>query len=136
VHNAVAAIGSTASVNAQIARARELADGLSYKAGLFFEGLHWWLRGRYGEGPDVGGLAKSPEALVSDAALFGIYMPTETPQPSDPSDARVKRATPRFDRRHHYWWTWEDRRLQRGKLSSSIISNEQEKFSVTMHAFW
>jgi hypothetical protein len=123
------------SVESQIRRARELGRPLSYKAALLYDGLHWWLRGRYGMGPEAAGLAKSAEAMVSPVAQFGLYMPTEVPQPTDPADPRVKQAIPAFDRRHHYWWAWEDRRLQRGKQGGTT-SRKEENFNVMMSAFW
>jgi hypothetical protein len=124
------------SMGTQIKRARELAKDLSFKAALFYEGIQWWLRGRYGMGPDASGLAKSPEALHSLSAQFGLYMPAETPRPSDPTDQRVRQAVPTFERRHHYWWAWEDRRLHRGTMSSSTRFKEEEKFSVILSRFW
>jgi hypothetical protein len=117
-------------------RAQELDPELSYKAALLYEGLHWWLRGRYGMGPDVAGLAKSGEALHSLSAQLGLYMPSETPRPTSPADLSVKKSVPTFDRRHHYWWAWEDRRLHRGTLSTSTKVIQGENFLVTLSSFW
>jgi hypothetical protein len=129
--------GALETTRALANRAKELSQDLSEKAALFYEGLHWWLRGRYGMGPDAGGLAKSPDAMHSLAAQFGLYMPSETPRPTGPSDTNVKESVPTLDRRHHYWWAWEDRRLQRGGLSSSTRTTAAgDNFSVTLSRFW
>jgi len=66
-------------------RARELAGDLTVKANLLFEGMHWWMRGRYGRGPEVGGLAKSEWATRTPQGQFGLYMPIDTPSPTDPT---------------------------------------------------
>ena len=56
-------------------KARNAHPTLTEKGRLFFTGLHWWLRGRYGSGPDGGGLLKHPAAINNDEALFGLFMP-------------------------------------------------------------
>ncbi len=90
---------------------RELAGDLTPKAQWLFEGLHWWLRGRYGAGPDVWGLAKSQQALASPAGLFPLFMPQAAPRPTAPGTRYDPGYLPMpyCDRRHHYWWAWEDR---------------------------
>ncbi len=97
-------------VEQTVARGRELAGGLEEKSRLLFTGLHWWMRGRYGSGPDGWGLLKGVAALESEAAMFPLYMPVETPKPTDPMVANGYPA-PEYDRRHHYTWGWEDRRI-------------------------
>jgi len=78
--------------------------------------MFWWYRGRYGTGTAVYGLAKSEEAAAVPAAQFALYMPPDRElEPSDPTKVlRFDESTPRYDRRHHYWWAWEDRRLAVG----------------------
>lgn len=118
--------------------ATRLAGDLQTKAQMLFEGLHWWLRGRYGMGPEVFGLAKSREAMVSPAAQFGLYMPTSFSKPTDPMAVKDSRqAIPVFDRRHHYWWAWEDRKVMRESNSfteSTGGSVYREKLTTTQ--FW
>ena len=46
--------------------AKAAAGKLATKSKQFFDGLHWWLRGRYGSGPELGGLTKSQLRLVRD----------------------------------------------------------------------
>lgn len=89
-------------------KATEIDPPLTQKCRLFFTGLHWWLRGRYGQGPDGHGLLKSVQALQTPRGQFGLYMPVETPQPTDPMQSQ---SIPQVDRRHHYIWRYEYRRI-------------------------
>jgi hypothetical protein len=126
-------------IAAKSERARQLAGDLAEKARNLFEGLHWWRRGRFGQGPELGGLAKSAAAAQTPDGLLWLYMPAEPPLPdparddtetpgetesdapspeltafefNTPSDrVRVRRPTPPVERRHHYTWAWEDRRI-------------------------
>jgi hypothetical protein len=119
------------------ARARKLAGSLTAKAQLFFEGLHWWMRGRYGLGPEVGGLAKSRAALRSAAGQFALAMPETTPSPRDPAWVTESEGVPRFERRHHYLWAWEDRRLYMTSdgLKAQKIA-DGPTFTITGSRFW
>ena len=111
------------AAKADARRAAELAGDLTTKANCLAAGLHWWLRGRYGRGPDAMGLAKSVAAMDWPQAQLALYMPPEMPRPTNPRTiAADKTPVPRFDRRHHYWWAWEDRRLQHLHLSGSQTS--------------
>lgn len=108
----------------QVAKDREygrsLAGDLTEKSQLLFTGLHWWLRGRYGIGSDVFGLAKSPAAMYSSQAQMALYMPSEFPTPNDPEQVSgQQQRVPLYDRRHHYWWAWDDRRVRRSTQSSN-----------------
>jgi hypothetical protein len=90
---------------------RDLAGDLVEKSRLFFDGLHWWMRGRYGRGTEGNGLLKSPEALNSPLAQMALFMPTEPPQPIDPfADGDLR--TPEVDRRHYYTWATEQPRFR------------------------
>src|SRR5262245_16901572 len=91
-------------------RAHELAGDLGNKSQLLFEGLHWWMRGRYGRGPEVGGLAKSGLALRTPQGQLGLYMPIDIPTPTDATVGPSQRV-PTYDRRHQYLWAMEDRRV-------------------------
>ncbi len=123
----------SSQITSDASRSRELAGTLTAKAQLLYDGLHWWLRGRYGLGPEVGGLAKSPAAMRSAVAQFGLFMPNRTPQPIDPDGPAGRDAVPRFDRRHHFWWAWEDRRLFRTLGGTTKV---KERFMATLSQFW
>jgi len=95
----------------------KLAGDLTLKANLLTMGIHWWLRGRYGEGTEFFGLAKHEAVMRQPRGEFYLYMPTTPPKPTDPSRlATRERPVPTYDRRHHYWWAWEDRRVIRDSL--------------------
>ena len=95
-------------INEKLSQAREADAALVDKTRLFFTGLHWWLRGRYGQGPEGLGLLKSAAALQTPAGQFGLYMPVETPRPTDPMEFQ---SVPEVARRHHYIWMYEYRRI-------------------------
>jgi hypothetical protein len=123
-------------VNDEAARARTGAGPLTLKARLFFEGLHWWLRGRYGTGAEVGGLAKSAAALRSPIAQMGLYMPSVNPQPTDPVLISEAESVPRFERRHHYWWAWEDRTPLHIAPKTVTETRPSNTFTATLTQFW
>jgi hypothetical protein len=118
--------------------AERLAGDLGVKARMFFEGLHWWITGRYGSGPDLGGLAKSEAALKSPQALLWLYMPKKVPEPTDPAKISVRMPATHIDRRHHYTWAWEDRRLQWSSWAGPSSSEATETSSRygTLSRFW
>lgn len=97
------------TVRAHVRLANESAGDLAKKSRLLYLGMHWWLRGRYGQGPEGLGLLKSRAALTSAMAQFPLFMPVRPPVPTDPAMAR--HAIPSIDRRHHYIWMYEPRRL-------------------------
>ena len=126
------------------AQATQLAGDLTEKSRLLFVGLHWWLHGRNGTGTDVFGLAKSPAAMFSADAQMALYMPRQTPQPTDPQQLTAQQQpVPFYDRRHHYWWAWEDRRVLRSTSSSTQqdlrVSGEPFSYKIdeiTTSSFW
>ena len=89
----------------------ELAGDLRVKSRLFFEGRHWWMRGRYGRGAEQGGLMKSRYAMNSMQAQMALHMPVSPPEPLDPFGGQSYQ-TPEVDRRHHYNWTTEEPRFR------------------------
>lgn len=123
-------------------RALELAGDLTAKSQDLFVGLQWWLRGRYGIGTDVFGLAKSPAAMYSTSAQMALYMPESFPTPNDPEQVSGQdQRIPQYDRRHHYWWAWEDRRVRRSTRTSGQIhqdGNDPGKVSYSLgpRMFW
>ena len=98
------------------------------KSGLLFTGLHWWKRGRYGMGSEAFGFMKSEWAVTSDAALFPLYMPEETPVPTSYSSEEV---VPEIDRRHKYIWEWEYRRVTASKSETSASKRSSKVTTVT-----
>jgi hypothetical protein len=116
----------------KIERARELAGPLAERAQELFDGLHWWLRGRYGSGPELGGLAKSAASLENPNSLVWIYMPKSRPMPRSP--AFDEPGVPRCERRHHDTWAWEDRRVQHSVIRRR--SRKNEKLEMLTSAFW
>lgn len=100
------------SVESNVRYARESSGDVIEQARLLYLGMHWWMRGRYGQGPDGMGLLKSVAALRSTAAQFPLYMPTKPPKPTDLSEAAYGAAVPKYDRRHHYIWMYEYRTIQ------------------------
>lgn len=97
-------------ITEQVKEGVELAgEKLIKKSGLLFTGLHWWMRGRYGMGTEAAGFLKSARAVTSDAALFPLYMPEETPVPT--SRYSETGTIPEVDRRHNYIWEWEYRKV-------------------------
>ncbi len=108
------------TVESSVRYARESAGDLAEQARLLYLGMHWWMRGRYGAGPDGMGLLKSVHALRSDEAQFPLYMPTKPPQPTEPSASSYGYGVPQYDRRHHYIWMYEYRTM----LSKNVFTEE------------
>lgn len=107
---------------------RELAgEDLLKKSRLFFTGLHWWFRGRYGAGPEGYGFLKRVSALRSSDDMFGLYMPSEKPIPTPPNNSDY--PIPEVDRRHHYIWMFEYRRLYTSR--SQFTTNQRTATSRT-----
>ena len=98
-------------IEAYVKMVRESQRDLVAKSRLLFTGLYWWSKGRYGMGPDGYGLLKSEMALRSPQAHSGLYMPIETPKPTNPMDSDGY-PIPEIQRRHHYIWWFEYRRIQ------------------------
>jgi hypothetical protein len=85
---------------------RKLAGAdLLEKSKLFFDAVHYFLRGRYGRGTHDAGLMKSPVVLQNPALLPLLYMPAIPPKANDPFGKSY--PVPPVDRRHHYVWASE-----------------------------
>ncbi|HUG89860.1 MAG TPA: hypothetical protein VML55_03440 [Planctomycetaceae bacterium] len=120
-------------VDAFALEAGQRAGELGERSRWYFEGLHWWLRGRYGAGPDVGGLAKSAAAAELPGGLVWLSMPAQPPQPADPADPATL-AVPAVERRHHYTWAWEDRRVQ--ERASYSVKTSNQTVRQRLPSFW
>lgn len=135
---------------------KSLADGieglsgdLKEKSNLLFRGLHWWQRGRYGSGPEQGGMLKNVRVVNDDRFLFPLFIPEDMGKPpfelirnpdwdvsgtaaADPEMkpyVRVRSADglkPDVPRRHHFAWMFEYR--QHG--AALVGSNTQSIGSV------
>ncbi|MCH8048087.1 MAG: hypothetical protein IID44_30705 [Planctomycetes bacterium] len=101
-------LGLEESVQKNFERAEKAAGDLMVKSRLLFDGLAWWLRGRYGRGPHAGGLLKDAEVLVNPQAQVALLMPAKRPRPIPPPGPNSS-SVPDYDRRHHYTWAWENR---------------------------
>lgn len=104
-------------VREQVERCRDLAGGLTSKVNELFAGLDLWVRGRYGEGPDVFGLAKAENSIDDRDAAHNLYLPLEPPRPTDPAKPDDQpHGVPHYARRHFHWWAWEDQQLATGQV--------------------
>lgn len=86
----------------------ELAGAVATKAGLLRNGLHYWLRGRYGAGPMAFGLLKHPSALNSRFAMEVLSMPKDRPMPIS-AYHNSEESSEGYERRHYYTWALENR---------------------------
>lgn len=125
-------------VISQVRRIRELAgDEQMARSRLFYDGLHWWLRGRYGAGAYGFGLLKDIRAMTSPEVLFALYMPQEMPIPTAPNESSL--PIPEVDRRHHYVWMYEYRRAFRTEGSKSTertIARHDKRERVQLPRFY
>lgn len=108
-------------VRSQVERGQELAGDLMTKSRALYAGLHWWRRGRYGRGPEHFGLVKWPAAQTNIAANIPLLMPLDAPRPTDPAQTGGL-GVPDYDRRHHYWWSWESIQFELRSTSTSLTS--------------
>ncbi len=114
--------------------ALQSAGDLAEKGRLLYTGIHWWLRGRYGRGPDGGGLLKPLTALRSPLDMFRLYMPEQL-YDFDKSQALQLKAP--INRRHHYVWAFEPRRIvTRQYNSTSATGNETVTSKTTLKYFY
>lgn len=114
-----------AELERKVQRGKILAGDLLDKSRALFIGLHWWRRGRYGRGPEGGGLLKSAAATKSFEASVPLYMPGQSPVPTDPMK-QGQQQVPDYDRRHHYLWAWEDRQFQLTGTGQQSSTSSQE----------
>lgn len=55
-------------------RTDALSGDLKEQSQQFFGGLHWWLRGRFGSGPEQQGLLKNVRVVNDDGLLFPLFI--------------------------------------------------------------
>lgn len=87
---------------------QKAAGEIATKAHLLRNGLHYWVRGRYGAGPLVQGLVKVPAALKSENAMAALYMPIVRDKPISKYHDENESISG-FERRHYYTWAAEYR---------------------------
>ena len=101
--------GLRTDVQRKASAGKKLAGDLAKTAPLFFRGLDWWFRGRYGEGPELWGLARSEQSLSSPKTRWAVLLPAEKPEPTDPFTAvKPKESMPRYERRHVIAWPLDE----------------------------
>lgn len=95
-------------INTTLSEADKKHDELMKKAVLLRTGLHYWVRGRYGVGPQVYGMLKHPAAMKSQQVMQALYMPRERPLPISAYHNK-KSSSIGFERRHLFTWAAECR---------------------------
>ena len=110
-HDDLISAAVVAGLEERVHQLRASEPRLVITARDLFRGLEWWMRGRYGLGPEGQGLLKSELALWSPEAQLGIYLPSEPPHPTVPGDTDAE-PVPRFQRRHHFVWLCEYRQIE------------------------
>ena len=117
--------GLTTKVETMLEDGREAAGDVAAKANLFRNGLHYWTRGRFGEGTQVFGLVKDRSAIQSEEAMEALYMPRERELPVSTYHSEEE-SSPGFERRHYYTWAAEYRPIigrTGGSLNTDEVSN-------------
>lgn len=133
----LAAPGLASRVNSTAELCRRLAGPLTEKARELYAALDWWKLGRYGEGPEMLGLAKPEDASVNGASVRALYMPDEPPVPTDPAAPKAAAAAepqatvPHYARRLFHWWAWENLQLAAGETDGlgGLAGNNMHLFS-------
>ena len=110
-------------ISSMLASGRKAGGEVAKKANLFRNGLHYWVRGRYGAGPLTGGLVKAPNAISSIKAMELLLMPTLRDKPISGYHSEED-TSPGYDRRHHYTWAAERRpaRIVQGSSTSTTTT--------------
>ncbi len=115
-----------------IEESKKTAGDVAEKGHLLFTGMHWWLRGRYGRGSEGGGLLKPKSATRSLHDMFRLYMPEELYDLDRKADGSSVQAP--IDRRHHYIWAFEPRRVvskQYNHISKATFNRDTTKTTLS-----
>ena len=102
--------GLRESIQKRLTEGRKLAGEVAVKGNLLRNGLHFWLRGRYGSGPLAYGLLKHPNAMNSQFAMEVLAMPKQRPMPISEYHGNEE-SYPGYERRHYYTWGLESRKI-------------------------
>ena len=127
--------GLREQVETMLVSGRKSAGDVAVKANLFRNGLHYWLRGRYGAGSEVGGLVKAEGATQSAVAMEMLYMPKDMKKPISMFHSEEE-TTPGYERRHYYTWAAEYRPVTKESSSysegaSKTVSSNLINFDVS-----
>jgi hypothetical protein len=88
---------------------RRIAGPLTAKAALLQDGLQWWLRGRFGAGPEIMGLVKTQQAVRTPEGRLQLQMPEKLEAPDSFGKAPPPTLFPFYHRRHLHAWAWSNR---------------------------
>ena len=100
---------------------RQKNGELATKAQLFRNGLHYWLRGRYGNGPLKYGMLKHKQAVSNPSQMESLYMPRDRPWPISAYHGPTE-SSEGYERRHLYTWAVEYRPFRKS-IESGPRSN-------------
>ena len=95
-------------INEMIVSGRQHAGDVATKSNLLRNGLHYWVRGRFGAGPITNGLVKAPSSTSSPEAMEALFMPKIRNKPIS-NFLSEEESTPGHDRRHYATWAAEYR---------------------------
>ena len=123
-----------AQIKEMMTSGKKSAGDVAVKANSFRNGLHYWVRGRFGAGPLANGLVKSPNSTRSVESMKALIMPKVRDKPIS-NFLPEEESIAGYDRRHYKTWAAEYRpaKVVRGRTdygSSSQVtrssSNLQE----------
>ena len=138
-HPVLAREAFQADITQQIQAAQEPNRELLTKVERLQQGLHWWFRGRYGRGAEAIGLMKSPQAMHSPQAMFGLYMPRQRPEPT-PLENRYDAiaAVPDYQRRHYHTWPIGHQQIVKSVYHKTLSTVKTAKYRETtyLNVFW
>ena len=130
--DSLAQSGLSEKIEKALKNSRKKHGELAEKARLFRNGLHYWLRGRYGAGAEVFGLMKLPSAMDSELEMQALYMPRKRPMPIS---AYHKASSNGYERRHLLTWAAEflpvveamggygNTQLTKGGIDDNVLSS-------------
>jgi hypothetical protein len=113
------------SIESTMILAREHGAEQIEKGTRLMVGLHWWLRGRYGNGALTYGLVKPKAAMNSQRIMFALQMPSQIKAPDLPSMPHIGRI-PTFERRHYYHWAVEKRNV----FKTSFVGSKRQTYNL------
>ena len=109
-------------VNEMMVSGRASAGDVATKANLFRNGLHYWVRGRFGSGPIANGLVKAVGSTSSVQAMEALYMPKIRNEPIS-NFLPEEESSEGYDRRHYKTWDAEYRPVSVVNKSSESRSS-------------
>ena len=109
-------------VNEMLVSGRDAAGDVATKANLFRNGLHYWVRGRFGAGPVIDGLVKAPGSTSSPQAMEALLMPKIRNKPIS-NFLSEEESIPGHDRRHYVTWGAEYRGVSEKAGETKTISS-------------